>query len=121
MKKKLPYDFVDATVVKLDISKGKRLRIIVKLGKIFNPKEEEVTLIFNGIEETQRIFDLSRNVHQMKLANDSMVPKVQNISFDAITEPKEGKHHFYIEIKGVKGIRITCNNYTIKTPDTSQT
>ncbi len=80
---------------------------------MFNPKEEEITLVFNNVKETQKIFDLSRGLHKMKLADESLKPKIQNITFDAISESKEGVHHFYIEIKGLKSERITCERYSI--------
>lgn len=119
-KKKLPYDFVDASILKLDVSKGKRLRIKVQLYKMFNPNEEIITLSFNGVNETQKIFDLSRAFHQLHLAEGTTKSKVKNISFDAITESTEGNLHFYIEVEGIKGERISCSNYSYTLADTNQ-
>jgi hypothetical protein len=120
LKKKLPYDFVDAAVLKLDISKGKRLRIKVKLYKMFNPKEEVLTLVFNGVKETQRIFDLSRGVHQSQQKEDWTETKVKSIAFDAITEQTDDLHYFYIEVEGVKGEKISCDRYSITLEEPNQ-
>ena len=59
-KKKLPYDFVDATVLKLDVSKGKKLRIKVQLYKMFNPNEEVITPLGMG---PQRFGDFGMTTH----------------------------------------------------------
>lgn len=120
LKNKLPYDFVDATVLKLDVSKGTKLKIKVQLYKMFNPNEEVVQLTFNGVNETQRIFNLSKSLHLLRQSSEDLIPKVNNISFDAITEPTEGFNNFYIEIDGVKGEKISCKEYNIKLVEPNQ-
>ena len=114
MTKKLPYDFHDATVVKCDVKKGKRLRIKIQLYKIFHPKQEILTLTFYGVNETQKIFDLSRGLHESCQEKDWNGTRVCNISFDAIKESKEGEFYFFMEFEGIKSERISCTSYKIE-------
>jgi hypothetical protein len=112
--KKLPYSFYDATVIKCLVKKGTILKLKIQLHKILNPNQEIITLTFYGVKETQKIFDLSRGLHQLSQDQDWNGNVVKNIAYDSIKESKEGELYFYLDFEGIKSERISCESLKIE-------